>query len=176
MPDLGQIAAFFLVFLRAAAFLTAGPLYAIKGMPPLLKVGFSLILAIVVFPVVELQTPLPEGNWGFGLAVLSETGVGLLLGLAVTMVLNSIKMAGQFIDLQIGYAMATLIDPTNGSASSLISQYYLKLSIRDLTTRYQNYHCTVAFAQRPGSANGSRQSNYCGTGPLPYRFLHGAYI
>jgi flagellar biosynthetic protein FliR len=123
VPDLGQIAAFFLVFLRAAAFMMSGPLYAIKGMPPLLKVGFSLILALVVFPVVELEKTLPEGSWGFGLAVISETGVGLLLGTAVTMVLNSVKMAGQFIDLQIGYSMSSLIDPISGSASTLLSQY-----------------------------------------------------
>jgi flagellar biosynthetic protein FliR len=121
--DTSQVAAFFLVFLRVAAFMMSGPLFAIKGIPALLKVGFSLILAIVIFPIVDLKTPLPEGSWGFGLAVISETGVGLLLGTAVTMVLNSIKMAGQFIDLQIGYAMATLIDPASGSSSTLLSQY-----------------------------------------------------
>lgn len=129
MPDLGQIAAFFLVFLRAAAFMMSGPLYAIKGMPPLLKIGFSLVLAIVVFPMIELEQTLPEGSWGFGLAVISETGVGMLLGIAVTMVLNSIRMAGQFIDLQIGYAMANIIDPTNGAAGTLLSQYLYLLAL-----------------------------------------------
>ena len=129
MPDLGQFTAFLLVFLRAAAFMMSGPLYAIKGIPPLAKVGFSLALATVVFPMVELNTPLPEDSWGFGLAVISETGVGLLLGTAVTMVLNSIRMAGQFIDLQIGYAMATLVDPTNGATSTLLAQYLYLLSL-----------------------------------------------
>lgn len=129
MLDLGQIAAFLLVFLRAVAFMMSGPLYAIKGTPALLKVGFSLALATVVFPMVEINTSLPEGGWGFGLAVLSETGVGLLLGTAVTMVLNSIRMAGQYIDLQIGYAMASLIDPMSGSSTTLLSQYLYLLGL-----------------------------------------------
>lgn len=129
MPDLGQVSAFFLVFLRAAAFMMSGPLYVIKGLPPLLKAGFSLALAVVIFPVVEFKTPLPEGVWGYGLAVISETGVGLLLGTAVTMVLNSIKMAGQFIDLQIGYSMAFLVDPMNGAQSTLLSQFLYLLAL-----------------------------------------------
>jgi len=129
LPDVGQISIFFLVFLRAAAFMMSGPLFSIKGVPPLLKVGFSLALAAVIFPVVEIKTPLPDGFWGYGLAVISETGVGLLLGTAVTIILNSIKMAGQFIDLQIGYAMATLIDPMNGSMSSLLSQFLYLLML-----------------------------------------------
>ena len=129
MPDLGQISTFFLVFLRAAAFMMSGPLFSIKGVPPLLKVGFSLALAAVIFPVVEFKTPLPDGFWGYGLAVISETGVGLLLGTAVTMILNSIRMAGQFIDLQIGYAMASLIDPMNGATSTLLSQYLYLLML-----------------------------------------------
>lgn len=129
MPDLGVVAAFFLVFLRTAAFMISGPLYAVRGIPPLLKAGFSLVLAGVIFPVVEINGPLPGGAWGYGLAVVSETGVGLLLGTAVTMVLNSIRMVGQFIDFQIGYAMANLIDPVNGVQNTLLSQYLYLLGL-----------------------------------------------
>lgn len=128
MPDLSVVSTFFLVFLRAAAFMMSGPLYAIKGLPPLFKVGFSLTLAAVIFPVLEFKAPLPEGAWGYGLAVISETGVGLLLGTAVTMVINSIRMAGQFIDFQIGYSMATLIDP-HGTQSTLLSQYLYLIAL-----------------------------------------------
>lgn len=146
--DLGQVTAFFLVFIRAAAFMMSGPLFAIKGIPPLLKVGFSLILAIVVFPAVGLgAAPLPEDGWDFGLAVISETGVGLLLGTAVTMVINSIKMAGYFIDIQIGYAMATLMDPASGSASTLISQYLYLLALVFFLMMDGHYTLIVALAK-----------------------------
>ncbi|MHB1041884.1 MAG: flagellar biosynthetic protein FliR [Eubacteriales bacterium] len=128
MPDITVISTFFLVFLRAVAFMMSGPLYAIKGLPPLVKVGFSLALAVVVFPVLDFKAPLPEGAWAYGLAVISETGVGVLLGTAVTMILNSIKMAGQFIDFQIGYSMATLIDP-HGTQNTLLSEYLYLLTL-----------------------------------------------
>jgi len=54
---------------------------------------------------------------------VSELGMGLLMGTAVTMILNSVRLAGQFIDLQIGYAMATLVDPSNSSTTTLVSQF-----------------------------------------------------
>jgi len=107
----------------------SGPLYAIKGIPPLLKGAFSLALAVAIFPVVEVKTPLPGELWGYGLAMIREIGLGLLLGIAVTMVLNSIRMAGQFIDFQIGYAMSSFIDPMYGVSNTLLSQYLYMLTL-----------------------------------------------
>ncbi len=129
MPDLGLIPAFFLVFLRAIAFMVSGPLFAFKGIPALIKTGFSLILAIVLFPVVEVKGPLPGDVWGYGLAVVSEAGVGLLLGTAVTMILNGVRMAGQFIDFQIGYAMSSMLDPLSGAQNTLLSQFLYLLAL-----------------------------------------------
>lgn len=129
MPELNQVSIFFLMFLRAAAFMMSGPLYVIRGIPPLLKVLFSLALTVVIFPVVEPKTPVPAGVWGYGLAVISETGVGLLLGTAVTIILNSFRMAGQFIDFQIGYGMSALLDPANGAQNTILSQYLYLLAV-----------------------------------------------
>lgn len=131
MPDFSQVSVFFLVFLRALAFMMAGPLLAFRGVPPFLKMGFSLALAVVIYPVITLDTQpsLPEGVWGYGLAVISETALGLLLGTAVTIVLNSIRMAGQMIDLQIGYSMASIIDPASGTQNTLLSQYLYLLAL-----------------------------------------------
>ncbi|NPV72528.1 MAG: flagellar type III secretion system protein FliR [Pelotomaculum sp.] len=129
MPDLSYLAAFFLVFLRTAAFMTAGPLYALRGVPPLLKAAFCLALAAVIFPVLDLNEPLPLDAWGYGLAAARETGLGLLLGTAVTMILNSFRMAGQIIDFQIGYSMAALADPQYGTQNTLLSQYLYLLAL-----------------------------------------------
>jgi len=130
LPDTSQIAAFFLIFLRAAAFLLSGPLFAIKGVPPLFKAGFPLALAIVLFPTAAADpVSLPGSAWGYGLAVISEIGVGLLLGTAVTIILNSVRMAGQLIDQQIGYSMAALVDPMNGMQNTLLAQYMYLLAL-----------------------------------------------
>lgn len=129
MPDLGEVAAFFLVLLRATAFLVSGPLYAFRGIPSLLKAGFSMVLALAIFPVIEIKTPLPGGGWGYGLAAAGEVGMGLLLGLAVSMVVNIASMAGRFIDYQIGYAMSAVLDPMSGEQGTLLSRYLHMLAL-----------------------------------------------
>lgn len=131
MPDLNQVSIFFLVLLRALAFLVSGPLLSFGGIPALFKVGFSMALAVVVFPLVALDTQVnvPGDAWGYGLAVVSETAFGLLLGVTVTIILNGIRMAGQFIDYQIGYSMASMVDPINNVQNTLLSQYLYLLAL-----------------------------------------------
>lgn len=108
----------------------AGPLYSFRSVPPLFKLGFPFALAVVIYPTVAANLPeLPGGVWGYGLAVFSETGMGLMLGFTVTMILNGIRMAGQMIDLQIGYSMSAMADPTTGLQSTLIAQFMYWLAL-----------------------------------------------
>ena len=115
---------FFLVFIRMVSFVFSCPLYAIPGIPPLVKAGLSFILAVLVTPVVQpVTSEIPGGLWGFGLVVFSEVGVGLALGLVCTFVFSVIKTAGQLLDFQIGFAMAALMDPLSGSMNTLVSRF-----------------------------------------------------
>lgn len=131
MPDLNQLSIFFLVLLRVVAFMMSGPLMSFGGIPAVFKIGFSMALAVVTYPLVGLdnQVNVPGDAWGYGLAVVSETAFGLLLGVTVTIILNSIRMAGQFIDIQIGYSMASLVDPVNNVQNTLLGQYLYLLAL-----------------------------------------------
>lgn len=109
----------------------SGPLMSFGGIPAVFKIGFSMALAVVTYPLVGLdnQVNVPGDAWGYGLAVVSETAFGLLLGVTVTIILNSIRMAGQFIDIQIGYSMASLVDPVNNVQNTLLGQYLYLLAL-----------------------------------------------
>jgi flagellar biosynthetic protein FliR len=109
----------------------SGPLFSFGGIPAVFKIGFSFALAVVTFPLVAINTQVsvPGDAWGYGLAVVSETGFGLLLGVAVTIILNSIRMAGSFIDFQIGFSMANLVDPVNNMQNTLLAQYLYLLAL-----------------------------------------------
>ena len=127
MPDINQVTSFFLVFLRAAAFLTAGPLYAFRGIPTVFRIGFPFAIAVVLYPVMGELPEAPSGAFEYGLAAASELGVGLMMGFTVTFLLNSLRLAGQFIDLKIGFIMSAMADPLSGAQTTLVAQfmYYL---------------------------------------------------
>jgi len=124
------ITTFFLVLMRMTSFVFSCPLYAVPGIPPLVKVGLSFILAVLVTPVVQPpDLAFPGGLWGFALAVFSEVGVGLALGFVCSLIFNIIRVAGQLLDLQIGFAMATLLDPLSGSMNTLISRFLYLMTL-----------------------------------------------
>ena len=55
--------------------------------------------------------------------------VGLLIGFIAYMMMSAIQIAGGFIDFQMGFAIANVIDPQTGAQSPLIGQYLYILSL-----------------------------------------------
>ncbi|RYD03091.1 hypothetical protein N752_22020 [Desulforamulus aquiferis] len=90
----------------------------------MVKAGLSFILAVLVTPLVQpAPIEFPGGMWGFLLAVMSEVGVGLALGLVCTFVFNVVKIAGQMMDFQIGFAMSAVMDPMTGGMNTLVGKF-----------------------------------------------------
>ena len=56
--------------------------------------------------------------------LLKEVLVGLLIGLIAFIILSAVQIAGGFIDFQMGFAVANVIDPQTGAQSPLIGQYF----------------------------------------------------
>ncbi|ABO50904.1 flagellar biosynthetic protein FliR [Desulforamulus reducens MI-1] len=130
MINLVYVTTFFLVFVRMLSFIFSCPLYAIPGIPPLVKAGLSLVLAALTAPLVEpAAASFPGGLWGLGLAVFSEVGVGLAIGLVCTFVFNAIRIAGQLLDFQIGFAMAAVMDPLGGGMNTLVSRFLFFMTL-----------------------------------------------
>lgn len=73
-----------------------------------------------VVPSVSGTTPSPFSDPGdYIIIALQETATGMLLGFVSTMLFSAVTIAGQIFDVQIGFASATLFDPSQGQAESL---------------------------------------------------------
>ncbi|HHW43956.1 MAG TPA: flagellar type III secretion system protein FliR [Desulfotomaculum sp.] len=124
------VATFILIFIRASAFLAAGPLFFFPNVPRPFKAGMAFALAVVLFPVVPQTGPnFPGGLPGFGLAAAEEAGVGLVLGFVTTLVFQSLNMAGQIMDIQMGFFMANLFDPAMGHQATITSRFLYLLGM-----------------------------------------------
>ncbi|MYL19206.1 flagellar type III secretion system protein FliR [Halobacillus litoralis] len=116
-----NLPAFLLVFVRVTAFFASLPLFSYRTVPVTHKVGFSFFLAalmIFTLPVPELTV---DGT--YFLLLLKEAAVGLGVGLLAYIILGAIQIAGGFIDFQMGFAVANVIDPQTGAQSPLVGQY-----------------------------------------------------
>src|SRR5699024_2780403 len=56
--------------------------------------------------------------------LFKEALVGLLIGLIAYIILSAVQIAGGFIDFQMGFAIANVVDPQTGAQSPLIGQYF----------------------------------------------------
>jgi len=120
--DLTIVPTFLLVFARMLAFLITLPLFSYRTIPVPFKVGFSFFLAWVMFYTVDPAVINVDEMYLF--LLLKEALVGLLIGLIAFIILSAVQVAGGFIDFQMGFAIANVVDPQTGAQSPLTGQYF----------------------------------------------------
>lgn len=139
---------YFLIFIRILCFMIASPLFSIKGIPSLLKIGLSIILSYLLFMVmgdgVTLST---QSLIAYGVLIVNEVLFGLALGYAVNLVFICIQMAGQMIDFQIGFSMAATYDPLTNNKVSLFGNMYYWVGMALFFAVNGHYYLTYSLAQ-----------------------------
>ncbi len=121
---------FFLILVRIASFLVTSPIFSVRGVPNLLKVGFALILSYLLYLSVPLDPMLEHSSLlAYGIVVAKEALFGMALGFTVNLIFLSFQMAGQMIDFQVGFSMASYYDPLSNSRISLYGRMYYWLGI-----------------------------------------------
>ena len=111
-----------LIIVRVSAFFVSAPLFSYRTIPPQMRIAVAVVLAWMMYYTINIE-PLPiDGH--YILLILKEAITGLMLGLAAFIVLSAVQIAGGFIDFQMGFAMANIVDPQTGAQSPLMGQFY----------------------------------------------------
>ncbi|GIP62073.1 flagellar biosynthetic protein FliR [Virgibacillus pantothenticus] len=113
---------FLLILVRVATFFATMPLFSYRTIPRPFKLGLSFFLAFLIFYTVDAPALAVDGH--YFLLILKEAAVGLLIGLIAYIILSAVQIAGGFIDFQMGFAIANVIDPQTGAQSPLTGQYF----------------------------------------------------
>lgn len=115
---------YMLVIVRISAFLAVAPFYSITNVPRKLKVGLATFLGIMMISMID-YTPLKyNGVIGYGLLVVKDAIVGLVLGYMASICTYILNFAGQLIDMEIGFSMAQVLDPTTRLQTTVTGNYY----------------------------------------------------
>ncbi len=113
--------AFLLIFVRVLAFLAVLPIYSHRSIPTTYKIGLALFLAWVM--VFSLDAPILAIDATYYLLIIKEVLVGLVVGLIAMVLLYAIQVAGGFIDYNMGFMIANVIDPQTGAQSPLMGGF-----------------------------------------------------
>ena len=120
---------FLLIFSRISAFVAALPFFSWRGIPVLLRIFFSFVLAVLLTLNWEGQLPFPRSDLEVFFALGKQILTGLLLGFLVYLFLSVFLMAGQFMDHMAGLMMASSFDPLFGSQVTLMGQFYYFMAV-----------------------------------------------
>lgn len=129
MIDLNIIPLFILILVRVGAFLVVMPLFSYRTIPMPFKAGFSFFMALVMFNALSADMGQIDFGGMYIFLLLKEIVVGLLIGLIAYIILSAVQIAGGFIDFQMGFAIANVIDPQTGAQSPLIGQYFYIIAL-----------------------------------------------
>ncbi len=122
-----QILTFILAFVRITVMIGLLPIFSSRNIPVQLKAGFSFLLAIILFPFVQIDL---ESTFNFTIPIfvfmmIKEVFIGITIGFAASLLFAAVQFAGRLIDRQMGFALVQLVDPFTDAASTVSGQFQI---------------------------------------------------
>ena len=124
---------FLLILVRLTSFFLVAPLFSMKGVPAQFKIGIAAFLAFFALSGITIEEPLPLDGYYIMMAI-KEFAIGIALGFTAALVLYTVQIAGAFIDFQMGFAIASVMDPQTGSQVPIIGHFKYILALLFLLT------------------------------------------
>ena len=115
---------FVLMATRVGAILLATPWLGSRAIPPQLKIGLTVLISLLLFPVAGVHgMAVPHGLIPWMLGVGGEVLLGITVGLMVRFLFAAVSMAGQFMGLEVGLGLPGLLNPEFGEQASVLQSF-----------------------------------------------------
>jgi flagellar biosynthesis protein FliR len=117
---LSTIYAFLLVLARVGGLIVFLPVPAFRNAPMVIRAALAFVTTIALFPV---WPHLPDASPSIGQLTawaFSETGFGLVAGLAVAFLTEGLQVGAQVLGMPAGFGYAQTIDPNSQADSSVL--------------------------------------------------------
>lgn len=125
-----QIGFFLLIFARVTGIFTSAPVFSSRNVSVTIKAGLSLAMTYILFPLVyDSKTVVPDGFIVYIFTVAGEYLIGLIFGFASSLVFSAVQMAGQLLDMQIGFGVINVFDPQSGQQLPLVGNFKYILAV-----------------------------------------------
>jgi len=113
-----------LVFMRVGAVVMLLPGVGEGFVPPRIRLGFALLLALCLAPTVRtMLPPMPATLGDMGGQVIQELMIGLMLGALLRLMLSTLAVAGEVVSLQTTLAFAQTSNPIQAQPGAAVSTF-----------------------------------------------------
>jgi flagellar biosynthetic protein FliR len=158
-----EFKSFFLILVRVSVIIFLLPFFNARIIPVLPKVGLALVITIILFPVLNTKmVEFPNTLLGMAQLVIAELIIGMILALLVQIFFEGIKIMGQLVGFQTGFAITNILDPTSGVQVSIFANM-ATLAALVMFLLFNGHHILLSAMREsfeiinPGSLNLNRQ-------------------
>lgn len=123
-----EILAFALVFIRISAFIVVWPVFSVYSVPGYLKILFSLLVAMLIFPVIDRSGLGAKFSNDIAWLAGKEVLTGLCLGFMTRLFFFAISAGGNLIATSSGLANGSIFNPSLGANTTTVEQFYAALA------------------------------------------------
>lgn len=109
-----------LVFVRMTSLFVITPVFGRREIPGYLKIGLAFFCSYILVPLLGDVRVEYTGLFSFSAIAAKELLVGIIIGFVSYMVFSALYLAGQIIDMQVGFGMVNVLDPTTNTQVPLI--------------------------------------------------------
>lgn len=121
---------FLLVFVRMTGLFVVAPIFGRRNIPAYMKIGFSFFTALIIINTTAVNTfQNDESILAYTLLVMKEFIVGLSIGFIAYIAFTAIYVAGEIIDMQIGFGVVNVMDPVSNIQVPVTSNIYFIMSM-----------------------------------------------
>jgi flagellar biosynthetic protein FliR len=128
----GWFIVFTLVLARIGALVMTAPLFGSQALPRRVRGLLAVAMSLLVTPVyLTASLPPVTSTVEYGLLLVNEVLVGLLLGLGINVLFGGVQVAGQIASQISGLSLADVFNPAFEEDVSVFSQlfYFLTLAV-----------------------------------------------
>ena len=121
---------FLLILFRSAGLFLISPILGHRSIPVLIKVGLSIMLAIILIPVIG-DAPVQEINsiWLLAMLAAKEMLIGFIIGLFFAILFIAVRIGGNVVGYQIGLIIANVFDPESNSQTSILGEFWYVIAV-----------------------------------------------
>ncbi len=124
-----QVFIFIPVLTRVSGMVLSAPIFGSQNVPNQIKVAVSMVLALIFVPLFTGQEITDYHPMSMLIVLLTELLIGIAIGLIANLFFSAVHIAGQLMDMQMGFIIANVMDPQFQSQVPLIGQFQYILAI-----------------------------------------------
>lgn len=127
---INNIELFFIILSRISGFFITVPIFSSRNIPAVLKSLIISLVSLVLFIVLMPKFSYISTTLGtLVLQIVIQFFLGVTMGYVVNIVFAAIQLAGQAIDMQMGFGIVNVVDPQSGMQMPLIGIFKYLLAL-----------------------------------------------